>query len=134
MATQISSRPRNAFWPKPPPTSSCVTRIRFSGSRRILASTDRTSCGFWCEIHTRSSGPNGSHRTTMPRVSIGTQVWRCWRNVARTTCGAASRAASKSGSSPAGISAATLLAYSRWTRCSVSSAARSRSMTAGAGA
>ena len=44
----------------------------------------RASCGF-CVRHPRVqlAARSGSYSATMPRVSIGTGVWRCWRNVSR---------------------------------------------------
>ena len=66
----MSSRSGMTFWPKPPPVSRMITRIRCSASPSSREQNARTSCGAWVPVQIVSSPPD--HSTTSPRVSIGT--------------------------------------------------------------
>ncbi len=70
--TASSSRVGSTFWPKPPPVSRMITRMRCSGRPSTREHTDRTSCGACVAAQIVSSSLAASHSTTSPRVSIGT--------------------------------------------------------------
>ena len=76
-----SSRRVNNFCPKPPPTSRMRDPDGAPACRAAARRVPAHSCGFCVAIHSVQRPGPGSQSATMPRVSIGTGMCRCCRNV-----------------------------------------------------